>query len=309
MPRPPTTPAKPPPEAGTLWPVDRVLLSALALLSLLAATFHPAPARLLTVFGALALFVWAAAKLGPHSRAGDALHVFAPLAVLIGMFETIGFLIDAIGGPRWDGFFASLDVRLFGQLPAAWVGALGRPAWFSDILSVAYFSYYLVPPAVVVALYVRGNREQLDRFVFGMQTTLLLCYAGYFVFPTAGPRIPLAEAEVRLGGGPLSRGLRLFLNTFELNGFDAFPSGHTAISIVLLVYGWSMFPRWRIPLALTSGGIIFSTVYLSHHYVIDLLAGAVVALMTVISAPFVSRLFGRTVAEMGPDKRSLPQAQ
>ena len=280
------------PEAGGLWAVDRLLLAALAVLAVLTGTFHPEPARCLLVFGALALFLWAAARLDPRSRAGDALHAFAPLVVVVGVFETVGFVVGVVNPVRWDAFFSALDLRLFGGLVAAWRGAFGRPSWLSDVMSAFYFSYYVVPPAMAIALYARGRREDFDRLIFGLQVTLLLSYAGYFLFPTSGPRVGLPEAGPLLGGGPLSQALRVFLHSCEFNAFDAFPSGHTAASLVFLAYGWRMFPRWRLPLALTVVCIVFSTVYLSHHYVVDLIAGAAVAALSLAAMPLVHRAFG-----------------
>ncbi len=285
-------PARPARAAGTLWPVDRLLLFSLAALAGLAAAFHPHPGPLLLAFGALALFLGASANLGTRSRAGEALHAFAPLVVIVGIYETVGFVVGATNPVRWDGFFAALDARLFGPLAPAWRNAFGRPWWLSDALSAAYVSYYLVPTAMGLALYSRGRRDDFDRLVFALQVALLASYAGYFLFPTAGPRVTAEQARTALGGGPLSSGVRLFLRACELNEFDAFPSGHTAVSLVFLAYGWRMLPRWRLPLAVTVAAILFSTVYLSHHYVVDLLAGALVAAAVLAVMPSLRRVFG-----------------
>lgn len=284
--------ARPVLEAGLLWPVDRLLLGALLALSLVALATHPQPARYLAVFGALALFQLACAKLGPRSRAGDALHAFSPLVVIVGVYETVGFLVATANPTRWDAAFAALDARLFGALVPAWRGALGRPAWLSDLLSAAYVSYYAVPTAMAALLYARDRREEFDRLVFGLQVTLVASYAGYFAFPATGPRVPAARAEVVLGGGAVSEGVRLFLRSCELNLLDAFPSGHTAVSLVFLVYGWRMLPRWRAPLVGNVAAILFSTVYLSHHYVVDLVAGALLALGALVAMPRLRRAFG-----------------
>jgi membrane-associated phospholipid phosphatase len=248
---------------------------------------------LLAVYGALALFVLAAAALGPRSKVGDALHAFGPLVVITGIFQTVGFVVAVTNPARWDAFFAAVDARLFGTLVPAWRGALGRPAWLTDLLSACYFSYYVVPTAMGVALYVRGRREEFDRLVFGLQAILLASYAGYFLFPTAGPRVPAEEAQVVLGGGAVSEWVRWFLRSAEMNALDAFPSGHTAASLVFLAYGWHMFPRWRAALCMVVAGIVFSTVYLSHHYAIDLVAGALLAAGMLAAMPALRRVFGR----------------
>lgn len=262
---------------GALSPVDRLLLGALAALAVTAGVVHPAPLPFLALYGALAVFVVAAARRAPRSRAAEALHVFGPLAVLVAVYQTVGFVVAAATPTRWDGALAAIDARALGPLVAAWRGALGRPPWLTDLLSLFYVSYYLVPLAMAIALHRRGERDAVERFAFALQLTLLLTYTGYFLFPAAGPRVPAAEAQAALGGGAASRAVRAFLYTCELNRLDAFPSGHTAVALVFAALGWRLLPAWRAPVAAVAAGIVVSTVYLSHHYAIDVVAGALVA--------------------------------
>lgn len=291
---------------GALGPVDRLLLTALAALAAVTAGFHPHPAGFLAVHGTLSLFLWASARLAPRSRLGDFLHAFAPLVVIIGVFQTVGFVVGAVNPRRWDAFFAALDVRLFGALVPAWRGAMGRPAWLSDVLSAFYVSYYPVPVAMGLALYFAKRRDDFDQFVFALQATLIASYVGYFLFPTSGPRVPHEVAQAVLGGGAVSAAVRGFLHSSELNTLDAFPSGHTAASLVFLAYGWRTLPSWRIPLAIVVAGIVFSTVYLSHHYVIDLVAGGLLAAAVLAAMPVIHRAFGLAQSPLLAAKGSSP---
>jgi membrane-associated phospholipid phosphatase len=112
--------------------------------------------------------------------------------------------------------------------------------------------------------------------------------------PTTGPRVP-TELELQvLGGGTFSARVRDFLRAAEVNQLDAFPSGHTALSLVYLGYGWRLFPSWkiRVPLALSVVGIIFATVYLSLHYAVDLVAGAILAASVPFAVVALRRVFG-----------------
>ncbi len=142
--------------------------------------------------------------------------------------------------------------------------------------------------------------------MFALQVTLVASYVCYFAFPTSGPRVAPEDAAAVLGGGAVSAGVRAFLHSAELNRLDAFPSGHTAVSIVFLWYGWRLFPRWRAPLAAIVAGIVFSTVYLSHHYAIDLVAGAALALVAVAAMPLVQRAFGLAPRAWLAARDSLP---
>ena len=73
---------------------------------------------------------------------------------------------------------------------------------------------------------------------------------------------------------------------------DAFPSEHTLVSLLILGYGWRLLPRWRLPLSLLVGAILFSTVYLSYHYVVDVVAGALGARPLAWAMPSIGRLCG-----------------
>jgi membrane-associated phospholipid phosphatase len=199
------------------------------------------------------------------------LHDFFPVAAVIATFELLGPVIPAVNPVRWDATFAELDVRLFGALPAAWLGVLGRPSWLSDFAAIAYVTYYPLPVVLAAALYVR-DRSAFRDFAVTVVATFLVSYVGYLLFPTLGPRV--ADESV-LGGGGVTRAVRTFIQAAENNQLDAFPSGHVAVALVCVGLGWRTFARWRALLALVLAGIAFSTVYLSYHYVIDVAAGAV----------------------------------
>lgn len=237
--------------------------------------------------GALAVVLLAAWS--SRSRVGRVLHDLSPAIWVPFFFDVAGPLIAVVNRSRWDRELAAIDVRTFGALPDAWRGALGRPRWLTDVASVAYLSFYVLPIVVGLALYVRGRKDDYARFAFTVQLTFFLSYLGYFVLPATGPR---RSAEEMFGHDAVSLAVRRFLDVVEINRLDAFPSGHTAASLVVLVLGWRMLPRWRAPLVACVGAILFSTVYLSLHYVIDLFAGALLAALVPVVLPAFARAFG-----------------
>ncbi len=288
--------------ALALAPVDRMLLAALAGLATVFAAAHPHPLPLVACVAVLAAAVVGAAAWEARDPAARVVHAWTPLPVVILVYTLCGPALEWATRARWDGVLAALDVRLFGALVAGWRGALGRPAWLTDVASVAYFSYYFVPVLLGIALYARGRRPEYDRFVFAIVATLLVSYCAYFVAPATGPRVPRAlEARV-LGGGAVSAAVRLFVRSAEGNKLDAFPSAHTALSLVFGTLGWRLFPRWRVrlPLAAVVAAIIFSTVYLSWHYVVDLAAGAALAAAMIALLPLLRWIFGAPRAVPSP---------
>ena len=283
-----------------LTPIDRLTLGFLSALALLTAVRHPTPLPLLGAFATLGAGILVAARWGTVARAARILHDFFPVVSVIAIFTFIGPVIAVTNPRRGDPTLATLDPRIFGQLPTLWFGALGRPRWLTDVASIVYASYYFVPVVLAVALYVEGRQARFERFVFTAVATFFASYACYFLLPTSGPRVPQELETTVLGGGAVSAAVRDALRHLEGNQLDAFPSGHVALALVFLAYGWRDFPRWRFPLVLVTGGIVFSTVYLSYHYVLDLVAGALLAGVVPLVVPMLRRAV-RCPAAVGDD--------
>jgi membrane-associated phospholipid phosphatase len=272
-----------------------MMLVFIAFLALVAVAVHPESLHFLVLLGIMAGAFVAAAAWGRRSELGRVAHAFLPLPIVVTIFNVAGPLIGELNPLRFDATMAAIDLSWFGPFVPAWRNLLGRPAWLTDGASLAYVSYYFIPFGMCIALWVQHRWKDFDDLAFALITTLLLTYVGYFLVPTTGPRVP-HELEVQvLGGGTFSARVRDFLRAAEVNQLDAFPSGHTALSLVYLGYGWKMFPSWkvRIPLAISVAGIIFATVYLSLHYAIDLVAGALLALAVPLVVRGLRAIFGQ----------------
>jgi membrane-associated phospholipid phosphatase len=261
-----------------------LLLAFLAALGALAAVFVPLPSVLLEIT-TLAACILLAARVRARSRLLAFIHAFLPVAVVSALVNLIAPVIERANSSRWDVALAAFDAQSFGWLLPWWKNAGGRPDWLTDAASLAYASYYLLPVGTAMALWTAKRKQEFDRFVFSISAVLLSSYAAYFIAPAAGPRVPHEIAQAELGGGNVSALLRAFLRIAEHNQFDAFPSGHTAVSLAFLAAAWPAFPRLRAFFALAVAAIIFSTVYLSLHYVTDVIAGAAIALAVLPAVP------------------------
>ncbi len=273
-----------------------LFLSALVVAALAAGV----PGRALA-FAALALAT--ALLAGAEDGAAAAARDFFPVAVVVATFLLLEPAIAGLNGSRWDEALAAFDDRRLERLVDAWRGALGRPRWFTDLVYAAYASYYLLPIAAGTAARVRGPAA-FERVVFAVLLAFYASFAGYFAFPASGPRLPLADEGRLLGGGAFSDGMRAFLRAAEQTRLDAFPSGHTAVSLVCAAVGARLFPRAAAPLAAWAAAIVFSTVYVHVHYAADVLAGAALAALVVAAAqPLASALGAATPSSSGAPRR------
>lgn len=280
--------------AGCLSPTDRIVLAYAVVLGVITALCGACSPAVLLAIAAFAVAVVAIARRAAVSRGFSVAHDFAVVAFLPMLYGFTGPIAAAANHTRWDARLAALDRAWFGALPAAWTALWGRPEWLTAVASTLYATYYVIPIAIIVALYRASRRAEFDSFVFTAAATFIASYTGYLLAPATGPRIAPGD-ETALGGAAMDGWLQAFLHLFERNQLDAFPSGHTALALVYLVLGWKLLPRWRwrVPLAVATAGIVFSTVYLSLHYVIDVVAGALLAATMLVASPALYRFVAR----------------
>ena len=268
-------------------------LSALFLLALSAATgaLSPSPGRLLLLATLLVATLGLARAFATRGALGLARDVVLPVLVVVATFMVLEPVIAAANPARYDAALAAFDARWCAPLLEAWRGALGRPAALTDAAYLVYVSFYLLPLAVFLLARPRGP-EAMEAAAFPLLLGFYLSYLGYGLWPACGPRLAGAE-EAALGGGAVSELIRWFLRTAEATTLDAFPSGHTALSLVALALGARLAPRLAPALAAWAAAIVFSTVYVHVHYVADLLGGAALAALTLALAPVAARALGR----------------
>ena len=88
----------------------------------------------------------------------------------------------------------------------------------------------------------------------------------------------------------VARAISQTINRLENTKLDAFPSGHTMITTAVLIVAWRRFRKlfwFLLPVAIL---LILSTMYCRYHYLVDVLAGIVLAFATV---PLGDRLYDR----------------
>ncbi|HSN92098.1 MAG TPA: phosphatase PAP2 family protein [Anaeromyxobacteraceae bacterium] len=274
----------------------------LALAAAAAASRPPGAALLAAAFLTLAAAVTLLSRAGDRGPAWSFARDLFPVPVVVAIFMLLQPVIEGVNPARWDATFAAFDARYLPGLVQTWRNLFGRPAPLTDAAYLAYVSYYLLPVVVAVAVRSRA-REAYERTVFAIVLSFYLSFAGYFLFPTSGPRLPRELEAETLGGGPISAGVRAFLHAAEATRLDAFPSGHTAASLVAAATASRAFPR-ATPLFLAwAAAIVFATVYIHVHYAVDILAGALLAGATLAAAPAASRAIARIGAPADASRR------
>jgi membrane-associated phospholipid phosphatase len=222
------------------------------------------------------------------------IHGWYPVALITISFTELRYLIPLIHPRDYDLELAAIDYRIFGVHPTIW---LERCTWplLTEALQIAYVTYYFLPIALGAVLWRKGWFDKYHFWVFIVAFGFYVSYLGYIVVPATGPRfLPLIKdaQTFPLKGVWLFGTIRAALDEAEGITRDCFPSGHTEITLLVLYYARKFHRPTFWCLLLPGSALIFSTVYLRYHYVIDIVAGALVALAVVLIAKPIHKILG-----------------
>jgi len=221
------------------------------------------------------------------------LHRWYCYLIIFFIFKELYLMVHPIHPTDYDQVLIAIDRWVFGVNPTQWMAQFAHPV-VTEILQIAYFSYYILFIILGVELYRRYAIEDFDKAAFMIVYGFYLSYLGYFSLPGVGPRFTLHDfslLETELPGVFLTNALRAIINAGEsipqirdhaidLAQRDVFPSGHTQLTMIVIALGfrYKLKTRWVL---LTLGSLlVLATVYLRYHYVVDLVAGALLAWFT-----------------------------
>ena len=71
---------------------------------------------------------------------------------------------------------------------------MGCP-WLTDLMSVAYGSYYFLPVILLMILYLKGRKQELRLSLFVLVFGYYISFIGYILFPAIGPRYTLTHLQ------------------------------------------------------------------------------------------------------------------
>jgi membrane-associated phospholipid phosphatase len=240
------------------------------------------------VLGTTLLLLWRFRPRAASTRfLRDVLPFFLCILVYTNLHDTIGFVNPNDVHHR----LIALDLALFGAEPTIWAERFITPAR-TEWMQFFYWNFFWLAPSVSLILLARRRFEEFRAVTLALMTCFFLGYVLYVLFPAAPPRLVLAASYTKNLYGYPQFFSRLNAEAFALLPVDsraAFPSLHTAASLVMLVCAWRHLRPWfffALPFVL---GLWVSTIYLRHHYAVDLLAGALLAPVALALAPRLDR--------------------
>jgi membrane-associated phospholipid phosphatase len=213
-----------------------------------------------------------------------------PLLLIILIYENLHDLTDLIHPDTLDRELRNLDRAIFGVDPALFLERFITP-WLNDYMTFAYGLYFFYPATILGLIYAKGDIFKFREVALAFVICVVSGFIGYVTVPAVGPRYFMAdEFTVSLKGYITETGAKAW-NSIESVKRDCFPSLHTAVSTITLVYfyrfrnfyrGGKMLFIVSIPLVVS---LWISTVYLRYHWVVDVIAGWILAMICVTVSP------------------------
>lgn len=228
----------------------------------------------------------------------------APYLVLAGVF----FLIRRFTQGPSQRLSKQIGIEITGtiyQVEGLLVESLqnATPEFMIPVFSGFYmfgFAFLLIAPVVLYLLTpaMRPLKELLVAYILNYAAGAVF----YTIFVAVGPRIYVTKHVDGLM-------YQFYPSTADLTSAvsentDVFPSLHTSLSVIVLLFAWQtrhIQPRWFTITAVVSTGIVLATMVLGIHWFIDVVAGVVLAAACVRSA--------RRIVRTTENRLSGPQTQ
>ncbi len=222
-----------------------------------------------------------------------------------------GVLVDNVRyvpllGPIHTGDILRLEMALF---PGPG-GAISWPQWLDahpivllDLASgFAYATYLWAFFAVSGYFYLRSEPRRFSALAWSFFAANVLGMIIYLFLPVAPPWYVIANgpgpADPTAAGSAAGcarfdalLGIHYFSSFYSRNPnvFGAMPSLHVTYPVLVIWYTWDRGWRWRVPTLAFAALVAFAAVYLAHHYIVDIIAGALIAVPCCLWASRVAK--------------------
>ena len=236
-----------------------------------------------------------------------------PLLLLVGYWLGRG-LADHLGVPVHYEMPVRVDRWLGGgtvptvALQQAWCGEpcvrTLPPHWYDVLLTTVYASHFLVALTLAGVLWLRGRPGHRPEWARWMRRYVTLLFAGlaiYVVYPMAPPwmaardgYLPDVQRITGRGWSEIDLHRQTMIMFGMANKVAAMPSLHAGIACLVAFYAIGrLASRWRWVLLLYPVAMSLALVYFAEHYVVDLLAGALLAGLVMVGCARWDRWEGR----------------
>ena len=288
-----------------LLPVDFIVIAFCFFLSLLNLIFIHKVALwhihiLVNIIIILFILITVYLEIGTRDFVWKQLHFWYLVPFVFIMFKELYHMIDPIRGIIYDDILILIDRFIFRADPTVELYKIANP-YLTELLQIVYGTFYLLPVIFGIDLIHQKKLKEFDYSAFIIVYGFVLSFIGYILVPAIGPRFTLHNFEmnnIELPGLFITDFLREIVNSGEsipsgtLNPAiivqrDAFPSGHTQMTLLVMFLSVKFVSKLKWFFIINGTLLIFATVYLRYHYVVDLIGGLFFMIFTLWSGKYI----------------------
>ena len=264
----------------TTWLVAIYLVAVLALMVILKVTPTVDVFAALAGIGALVI-----------GRGRAFIRDWGPFVLILAAWESMRGIANSFGQSVQSDSVIAVERFLFlGHVPTVELQRAffqpGHVQLHDILLTFLYTSHFFFPLAFAFVLWLY-DRQRYYRFIVTLLAVSFAAFLTFFVLPVAPPRFAYQYGEAL----PVTDVMAAVTKSVSWGGFDwiyrnlvgnpvaAFPSMHAAYPTIVLLFLAERSRRLALAWAPVMCAIWFGTVYLGHHYVLDVLGGIVYAVV------------------------------
>jgi membrane-associated phospholipid phosphatase len=202
------------------------------------------------------------------------------LLMIVLSYEALAGPIDALADKGRVLSLSYIDKSLWGFNLTGWVQTSLASATMTFVTVMLY--EMLIPMVAATSFLVwRYDRPDFGKYITAMVLTSYAALVTFMLLPTSPPWFSGVASNLLQSSGLASvpSFLSPLAQLFEPDKFAAFPSLHAAYTVICSYFLLKTNRKPGAFAVLVTGGTFFSTMYLGQHYLIDLLAGTVYAIL------------------------------
>lgn len=218
-------------------------------------------------------------------RVNKTLEYISPLLIVALTYELLPGNADIIVNRVYGDVLFRFDDVLFSPIfgmPPVYYAYIHKNIPLYLICSLFYLSHIIVPAAYGLLLLKKRYIDDYALFISSFSIVSFLAFITFLIFPTSPPWHFFAGDEAVLIapqiaalyevdsflGFPIFGYLYKYFESFPLG---AFPSLHAAYPILVQISLWKIYGKRSLLFILYPAAVAFASVYLLHHYIIDVL--------------------------------------
>lgn len=213
----------------------------------------------------------------------DLAKTWLPFVSILLSYEALAGVVGSYASSKFIFSLYPIDKLLWGFNLTGWVQTTFYSVTMTQVTSFFYTLHF--PLVVVTSATLWYFRRQLfGKYTATMIITSYAALATFVLAPTAPPWFQGVAVNLyqSTGSAVLPNAFSSAISMIESDQFAAFPSLHTAYATIFCYFMIKLDRRLAYVAVPVTGAILFSTLYLGQHYLIDLIAGAAYALIPIL---------------------------